>query len=274
VAVVVGWRRRRTEVGLRDDLALEVGVGRVDAGVEHRDRDTGAGVSSAPSDRSPDLRGAVLVAGEGELVEPDLVHARHGVAGHDREATVVGLGLVDVPCGGADRGQPLGTGEGREWRTPVGRLLVVDDDGDRIRGAVVDVLSREPGDVEQRRVQSVGDQSTGIRRDHVDVAVDLLLVESGCGPVRSGCRVDRDSGRAVGVRREIDPVAGDQGDLLGFGGDTSWRIGRGGRRDRTGRRSDGGDEARDKESGSGGGRGGAAPGSTHGQLLGGAGDGV
>ena len=91
--VDVGAALVRDEVLGLADLAGEVGVVGVDAGVEHRDADAGAVVAGGPGLRRADLRHALVEVRVDPAVEPQLRDAvRRGSAwGRSGRRGVIGV---------------------------------------------------------------------------------------------------------------------------------------------------------------------------------------
>ncbi|WP_278235797.1 hypothetical protein [Isoptericola sp. AK164] len=91
-------------------------------------------------------------------------------------------------------------------------VAVVDDHRDAVVARVVVARGDELLDVEERRVEEVRDERGDVRRDHVGVAVVLLLAEGRDDAVGTLRRVDVGGDRAVRVGRHVHPVTGEQRD--------------------------------------------------------------
>ena len=212
------------EVRGREDPALEVGMRGVDAAVERGDRDALAGESRAP--RPPVLRSGRRSRRAsprwGRRTTPS--RSARGRLGGDVGPERVAL-LRDGPRrDGADARQrlaplgPVGRGQGTVLRHAA-RGPVVDDD----RDAVVVPLLDELADVEELQVELVlGEQRPRGRRHQVGVA----RLGERVRPVVAARPADQ-AGllRAVGKRRELRDIAGDQGDPRGTGRRAGPRVG-------------------------------------------------
>ncbi len=240
VAGAVGRLALAGEVPLADDDLVEVGVGRVDARVEHRDRHARTRVAGLPGLRGADLRHRAGVRGPDGLVQPDVADGvgLRGLPGLLARGLDRGEGVeellgaapgkdvgdcaqgLEVAVGGDARRRPVllerGCGAGGVvLRAGVlgaggcGRRL--DDHGERVaRGVVVAGLD-QAGHVEQRAVQAAGYEPRHVARDHVEVVSLPLLEERHVLPARAGPHGHRPRvRRAVGRGLQGDDVARQQ----------------------------------------------------------------
>jgi hypothetical protein len=206
------------EVGRLRHLAGQVGVTGVHPGVQHADRDTAAGVPGRPGRRRPDQGHAHVGARPGHPVQPELAVSGAQVAGGQALPQGCGCGSGGAYRRAVDRGQIPGrtAQRGRHHRRVVGR----DDQRQRVPSAGV---VEQRGDVEQPRVEAAGGQQRRrVGRDHPQMSLGELRDQRDAVAARGR----QAAGRAA-VRRDPQPVAGDQGDHGGaFGGRHGRRGGR------------------------------------------------
>ncbi|GAA3082678.1 hypothetical protein GCM10020254_28850 [Streptomyces goshikiensis] len=183
VAEVVPGVRGGGEVLFGDDLAGEVGVGGVDAGVEDGDLDACAVVSGGPRLVGADLPGALVEGGGAHGVEPDGGDAGGGGAA---AGALLGVGQRLPDSGGVLGGRADGFGAEGGVRTGHleavggaqggpgggGGPALVADDQLEAAGAAVPVLgAAQLGDVEEPGVELSGaDQGLGVVGQDAGVA--------------------------------------------------------------------------------------------------------
>ena len=225
VAVVVLGVLTRHEAGRAVDLAGQVGVSGVDAGVEHGDRGAAAVVPGGPRLRCVHLCDALGQVRLHLAVEVDL----RDPGGEDRLRRY-DVGRRDrVPEGG---GGLLGRAERRavdagEHRRPGGpggcrglarvdAVLVPDDHGYGVGVRVVVPVGDQRGDVEEPAVQPVGGEvGQGLLGQDVEVLAHGLGADGAGGALRP---LDRDGALASADVRNGDHVTGDQGYPMRYGG--------------------------------------------------------
>ncbi len=225
--VVLGAGRAAGEVLALLDLAVQVRVRRVDAGVQYGDLHAGALVPGLPGVRRADLRDALVEHRTHLAVQPDLgdtaVQRAGAGAGLQRFPQLRQLVLRGGQGAAADRRQmPRRRRTGEVLRGP-GAGGVLDDEREA-RGVAVPV-SDQLVDVEQVHVQDAArHERYGVARQYAEPAVGLDRVERDA--FAAGRRADR-GGLLAGARvGQLDDVTGDQGDRR--------RLDRGGSRGRGG----------------------------------------
>jgi hypothetical protein len=244
--VAAARRAGRDEVLRRDDLAGQIGVVGVDAGVDDADVHARALVAGGPGGRRADLGVAVGVQRGGPAVQPDLAQPAaelggllvggdstrgHGVrvgGTSDRGPEAAGLLLVHPYRRAVDGGQRGGRGGGRERGGGPQARLVLHDQRELAGRAVAVAVGGEVGDVEQLAVEEAGgDVRLRVGRHHVVVVAVTARLERhvlAAGGWRGG-----DADAALAVPAVHDRVAGDQREPGGRDGQRSL-----GRRGRTG----------------------------------------
>jgi hypothetical protein len=213
--VAVGSRGRSGEVAHVDDLAGEVRVSGVDAGVEDRNGAAGAVVVLRPRGRRADLGHAVLKGCLNFFVQPDLVDPgeearvrRHGAS----EGRSFRLGLPRGDSADAFEGvHPCQSG-----RQGGRHALVVHDQRQRLARPVAQALGGELADIEELPVELLVEMANDIGGKDVKVAGDLTGLERGLGPmVSAGCWIHRGRLAAIGEHVQVDAVTSDERQLVG-----------------------------------------------------------
>ncbi len=228
--VVVGVLARYETLPARDAVH-EVGVSRVDAGVEDRHVHALSGVALRPDLRRADLLGAVGEVGVDEAVQPDVrdpvgeggcggllagsVGRRrpgHGLPEVRGARAVRGEGGAAYAVEGADPGRPGGQSSGLE--ACAGGVRVGDDERQLVAVRIVVPVGDHVRDVEQLPVQgALGDEGQYGLGEHVEVVARRQ--DAGLNGAPGGTAdADGASGLAVGAGAPPggDHVTGDQCD--------------------------------------------------------------
>lgn len=226
VAVPVAGAAAAGEVLRLGDPTGQVGMGGVDTGVEHRHLHAGTVPAGRPGGRGADLRHAVLQRRADPPVQPDTGDAStqpgrggsRGPAGRrtgERGPQAPEGALADPQRGAVDALQRPGvSGTGKRLDPPGRLLLVANDQRQRALRSVAVSVGGQLLHVEQVGVEDPArDVGQGVAGQHPQPAVDLQGLED--DPLAPGSRTDGGGDPARRRGRELDLVAGDQGDADG-----------------------------------------------------------
>ena len=219
VTDVLAWDER-LRLG---DVAGEVGVGRVDTGVEHGDGRARSVEPGRPRLRSADLRNAVGEVGLDLAVQPELRDSarearrerlRRAARSGDRGPEEIPLPTARGDRGAVDAGQVALLRRAGRRRALCGCLVgrVLRDQRQEVGALVVVALLDQPRDVQQLAVEPAGcEVGQRLLRQDVQVFADRQRPDAAVGARRL---LERRRRPPSGLG-DPDDVTGDQGDHVG-----------------------------------------------------------